>query len=97
MPLFMENIDTHLKQIWSNDKRNAKLSFTSIKQEAEHFIYSNNKLWYDLLQTRKDFVYKFTRCEQLLDLHEEYLQEEPMYIPRKFRNNITRGIKRQKK
>ena len=49
MPRSMEKIDTQLKQIWSNDKRNADLSFTSMKQEAQHFIYSNNKLWSDLL------------------------------------------------
>ena len=65
-PLIMEKIDTHLKQFWSNDNRNTELSFTCIKQEAEHFIYSNNKLRSDLLQKRKDFVYKFTRCERLI-------------------------------
>ena len=76
-----------MKQLWSNEKCNTELSFTSIKQEAEHFIYSNNKLWSDLLQKKKDFVYKFTRCERLLDLYGEFLQEEPMYIPRNFRND----------
>ena len=80
-------IDAHLKQLWSNDKDNTELFFTSFKQEAERFIYSNNKLWSDLLQKRKDFVYKFTRCERLLDLYGECLQEEPMYVPRKFRND----------
>ena len=49
MPLSMEKIDTQLKHIWSNDKHNAELSFTSMKQEAQHFIYSNNKLRSDLL------------------------------------------------
>ena len=88
-PLITEKIDTHLKQVWPNNKRNTELSFTSIKQEAEHFIYSNNKLWSDLLQERKDFVYKFTRFERLLDLYGECLQEEPIYIPRKFRNDKT--------
>ena len=88
-PLITEKIDTQLKQLWPNNKRNTELSFTSIKQEAEHFIYSNNKLWSDLLQERKDFVYKFTRFERLLDLYGECLQEEPMYIPRKFRNDKT--------
>ena len=66
-----------------------ELPFTSIKQEAEHFIYSNKKLWSHLLQKRKDFVYKFTRCERLLDLYGECLQEEPMFIPHKFRNDKT--------
>ena len=78
-----------MKQFWPNGKLNTELSFTSIKQEAEHFIYSNNKLWFDLLQRRKDFMYKFTRCERLLDFYGECLQEEPMYIPRKFRNDKT--------
>ena len=87
-PLIMGKIDSHLKQLQSKDKRKKELSFTSIKQEAECFIYSNNK-WSDLLQKRKDFVYKFTRCERLLDLYGECLQEEPMYIPQKFRNDKT--------
>ena len=39
--LIMDKIDTHLKRFWSNDKRNTELPFPSIKQEAEHFIYSN--------------------------------------------------------
>ena len=34
-------------------------------------------------------MYKFTRCEWLLDLYRECLQEEPMYIPRKFKNDKT--------
>ena len=37
-PLIMEKIDAHLKQLWSNDKRNTELSFTSIKLEAENFM-----------------------------------------------------------
>ena len=44
MPLIIEKIDALLKQLWTNDKGNTELSFTSIKQEAERFIYSNNKL-----------------------------------------------------
>ena len=69
----MEKIDTHLKQVWATTSL-TELSFTSIKQEAEHFIYSNNKLSFDLLQERKDFVCKFTRCKRLLDLYGECLQ-----------------------
>ena len=34
-------------------------------------------------------MYKFIRCERLLDLYGKYLQEEPTYIPRKFRNGKT--------
>ena len=36
--------------------------------------------------------YKFTRCERLLDLYGERLQEEPMYTPRKFRNDKNYGL-----
>ena len=34
-------------------------------------------------------MYKFTRCEWLLDLQGEHLQKGPMYIPCKFRNDKT--------
>ena len=61
------------------DKPNTELSFTSIKQEAEHFIYSNNKLSFDLLQEGKYFVCKFTRCKQLLDVYGECLQKSLLY------------------
>ena len=64
-PLIVEKCYSHLKLFWSNNKGNTELSFTSIKQEAEHLIYSNNKLWSGLLQKRKYFLYKFTRCERL--------------------------------
>ena len=85
----MEKIDTHLKRFWTNDKRNTELSFKSIKQEAEHFIYNNKNLQSDLLQVKKDFVYKFTRCGRLLDLYGECLEEVPVYIARKIRNDKT--------
>ena len=49
----MDRINAHLKQLWSNDKHNTELSFTSIKQEAERFIYSNSKLWSDLPQKKR--------------------------------------------
>ena len=88
-PIILDKLDTHLKQFSNIENRNTELSFTDVKQEAEHFIYSNNKLWCDLLNKRKDFVYKFTRSERLLDLYGQCLQEEPMYIPRKFRNDKT--------
>ena len=56
MAPIIEKIDTHLKQFWSNNKCNAEFSFTSIEEEVEHSVYSNTKLWFNLLQKRKDFV-----------------------------------------
>ena len=61
----------------------------SKKQNISYIIQSNYKLWSDLLQKRKGFVDKFTRYEQLLDLYGECLQEEPIYILHKFRNDKT--------
>ena len=78
MLIIMEKLDPHLKQFWPNDKRNRELCFTNIKQEADHFIYSYSHLWSNILQKRKDFVQKFTRCERLLDLYGECLFH---YIP----------------
>ena len=40
-------------------------------------------------------MYKFKRCERLLDLCKEWLQEDPMYIPRKFRNDKTYGTSQE--
>ena len=42
-----------------------------------------------MLDKRERIYYKLTRCERLLDLYGECLQQEPLYIPkpRKFRND----------
>ena len=58
-----EKDDTYLKQFWSNDNRITDLSFTSIKQETEDFIFRNNKLRSDLPQKRKDL--KSTNLENV--------------------------------
>ena len=42
--------------------------------------------WNRNLNKRKNLHYRLYRCEQLLDLCSTYLQEEPLYIPKKFRN-----------
>ena len=62
-PFTIEEIDTYLKQFWSNDNRITELSFASIKQETKDFIFSNNKLRSDLLQKRKDL--KSTNLENV--------------------------------
>ena len=41
-----------MKQFCSSDKCNAELPFTSIKQEAERFIYNSNK--FGLIYFRKE-------------------------------------------
>ena len=85
----MGKTDAHLKHFWSNDKRNTELSFTNLskKQNIPYMATTNYGLIY--FRKKKRLCYKFTRCERLLDLHGECLQEEPMNIQHKFRNDKT--------
>ena len=41
----------------------------------------------NFIKKRKDEFYKYTRCDRLINLYNDCLAEEPMYIPRKFRQD----------
>ena len=56
-------------------------------KEIKDFIKSNNAAWVNFVKKRKDQFYKYTRCDQLINLYNDCLAEEPMYIPRKFRQD----------
>lgn len=54
--------------------------------------------WNRNLKKRKNFFNKLYRCENLLDLYGTYLQEEPCYIPKMFRNDkVEVGKVRERK
>ena len=61
----------------------------NFNKEVNSFIRRNNNHWQKELEKRKDVYYKFTRSDQLILLYNECLEEEPVYIPRKFRNDNT--------
>ena len=60
--------------------------------EVKDFINVNNSTWINFIKKRKDEYYKYTRCDQLINLYNDCLAvflSEPMHIPRKFRQDST--------
>ena len=55
-------------------------------QEFDRFRNKQEKYFNDMLDKREEILYKWTRYKELFDLYRECLQQEPPYIPRKFRN-----------
>ena len=56
-------------------------------KELEEFINADNASWSNFIKKCKDEFYKYTRCDNLLNLYNICLAEEPMYIPGKFRQD----------
>ena len=69
----------------------------NVNKEVNTFIRRNNNHWQKELKKRKNIYYKVTRSDQLILLYNEYLEEEPIYIPRKFRNDNTFTMNEQEK
>ena len=67
-----------------------------VNKEVSSFMRNKNH-WQKELEKRKDIYYKFTRSDQLILLYNECLEEEPIYIPRKFRNDNTFTMNEQEK
>ena len=51
------------------------------------FLHENQDIWHSKLDKRKDVMFKYLRCDKQILLCNECLEKEPMYIPRKFRND----------
>lgn len=66
---------------------NETQTFIPPKREYNLFKDKNQQFFDDMLQKRESEYYKYNRNEQLLDLYAEGMQEEPIYIPRKFRSD----------
>ena len=68
-----------------------------VNKEVSSFMRRNKNHWQKELEKRKDIYYKFTRSDQLILLYNECLEEEPIYIPCKFRNDNTFTMNEQEK
>lgn len=55
------------------------LEVRKFKQEHEYFT--------NMLNEREDLYYKFARYENLLELYQNCMKQQPIYIPRKFRSD----------
>ena len=69
----------------------------NVNKEVNSFIHRNNDHWPKELQKQKGVYYKFTRSDQLILMYNECLEEEPIYIQHKFRNDNTFTMNKQEK
>ena len=60
---------------------------TPPSREAVQFITRNKQSWKVQLAERNKLYGQFIRCESLLDIYGQCLQEEPVYVPRRYRRD----------
>ena len=65
----------------------SKAKTLSKSNALDEFWKHHHLEWNRNPNKRKDLYFKLYRCESLLDLYGTYLQEEPLYIPKKIRND----------
>ena len=53
-------------------------------KELEEFMSANNATWSNFVKKHKYEFYKYARYDSLLNLYNDCLSEEPMYIPETF-------------
>ena len=58
---------------------------------------ANNATWSNFIKNHKDEFHKYTRCDSLLNLYNDCLAEEPMCIPRKFRQDSIHMMNNREK
>ena len=56
----------------------------SVQQEFTDFRRKNKQYFDHNLIKREELYYKYARNEHFLNLYNDYMQEEPLYVPRKF-------------
>ena len=78
-------INANLEKVVENYRQTTRKS-NNTNDDVNDFLSRNKGKWREELQKRKDCYYKFVRCDQLIPLYNECLEEESIYIPRKFRN-----------
>ena len=65
--------------------------------DVNDFPFRNKDKWRQEVQKPKDCYYKFVRRDQLIMLYKEYLEDAPIYISRKFRNDDIYTINHNEK
>ena len=58
-----------------------------IRAEYDNFVHRNKRVINGKFEEREKLYYTHARYDPYLDLYGECLQEEPVYVPRKFRND----------
>ena len=82
-----------------NNLFTATPSKTSVNVNLEYDQYRdrNYRFFDEKLTEREEKFYQLTKYENLLDLHGECMQQEPIYIPRKFRKDKFHVLSQKEK
>ena len=80
-PLILQECKQHMMK--END---LVVNVNKNKTEAIKYVQRNTESWKYHLRSRDTLYRKHLRCVSLLDLYTDCMQEEPMYVPKKFRN-----------
>ena len=86
MEVFPALIEKVLPNIITAVERKTE-SHISTRGEADRFINENPEKFNECIKSRKQAFEQFQRCESLLLLYNECKEEQPPYIPRKFRED----------
>lgn len=62
---------------------------TFSEADKSNIIKENREKWNKILDKRENLFYKYHRTTRLLDLYTECLEQDELYIPRKFRQDNT--------
>ena len=88
IPLIIEKvkdlIDTNLSRVTNSQ---IEVGNQNIGFDTRSFINKEQNIWFTLLDKRNHNYDRFTRCNRLILLYNECLTEEPLYIPKQFRND----------
>ena len=91
LPKILKEVTPLIIQTSKNiiNKELSSTNHVTVKEvDIQDEFYKHHHLeWNKLLNHRENLFYKHERNDQLLELYEECLAEEPIYIPRKFRND----------
>ena len=69
----------------------------NLKENVDDFIYENQDIWHSKLDKPKDVMFKYLRCDKQVLRYNKCLEEESMYIARKFRNDKVCTMNGQEK
>ena len=91
LPNIIELCKSEIKSSF-NAKEDTIKDNVTIKNEVTDFKKTNGTQLDNLLKKRESKYYNYAKYEHLLDLYGECIEEEPVYIPKKFRNDNYEAV-----
>ena len=81
----------------ANELANESLIREQQDQEAYKYINEHKLVWENGLKDRKHAYEQYIRCNSHIELYNECLEEQPIYIPRKFRSDKRHTLSEREK